>query len=82
MAITLSVTTGIFAKKEKILPPMDDFVTELMAKMTVQEKIVLVNHTRNRRKYTYDEKINALKKEIKAIMKHFIHFSILILVTT
>jgi len=30
--------------------------------LTVQEKIVLVNHTRNRRKYTYDEKINALKK--------------------
>ena len=39
IAVVLSVTTCIYAKKEKVLLSMNEFVTELMAKMTIQEKI-------------------------------------------
>ena len=47
MAITLGVTTGFAAKnKKKVqqpLKPMNEFVDELMSKMTVQEKIGQLN---------------------------------------
>ena len=44
LVILLCVTMGLDAKnKERILPPMDAFVNELMAKMTVQEKIGQLN---------------------------------------
>ena len=43
IAVVLSVTTCIYAKKEKVLLPMNEFVTELMGKMTVKEKIGQLN---------------------------------------
>ena len=44
MAMSICVTMGLAAKnKERILLPMDVFVNELMAKMTVQEKIGQLN---------------------------------------
>ena len=43
IAVVLCVTTCIFAKKEKVLLPMNEFVTELMGKMTVKEKIGQLN---------------------------------------
>ncbi len=47
MVITLSVTLGLAAKEKKMvqqpLKPMNEFISELMSRMTVQEKIGQLN---------------------------------------